>query len=83
MIDFYQDSESGYDYGIIGKPYKQLYRSTQEDSSSNVLVNYKNDGGMSSVEVGNDEEFFVEVKYRKDTSDEYGEDVFMFNPYFV
>ena len=82
IIDYYQDSESSYDFGMIGNVDTQLERASSADHSSKLLVNVKGYNGWTEVHVGKVTSGYIEVKYKKDGSDNSGTDTFMVNPYF-
>ena len=78
-------AESNYDYGIIGQPNVELTLNNTDDGatgSAKVLKNFK---GLSTPTVQQfiynsvENEFFIYVKYRKDSSGDNSNDSFQFN----
>ena len=78
-------AEANYDYGIIGKPNVELTLNNTDDGttgSAKVLKSFK---GLSTATVQQftfspaEDEFFIYVKYRKDSSGDNSNDSFQFN----
>lgn len=74
-MDWYQDSENGYDYGMFSELGNEL--GMDSEPSGNIAFNAQNQSGESTYEYGwIDYDTYIYVKYRKDGSGSNGEDIF-------
>ena len=79
VISCYQSSESGYDFGLLSTLDKPLNADANVDSA-NVFANHKGLSGNATTTYSNVSagEHFIYIKYRKDSSQSNGSDVFKF-----
>lgn len=80
-IVYTSDDESRYDYAIFGKIDTSLLTSNSEDNSSNVYHSGRGESSTAeqtltyTIPAGT---HYVDIKYRKDTSYDYGNDTLQF-----
>lgn len=78
-------AETNYDYGIIGQPNVELTLNNTDDGATGTTKVLKNFKGLSTATVQQftynslENDFFVYIKYRKDSSGDSNNDSFQFN----
>ena len=79
VISCYQSSENGYDFGLLSTLDKTLNADANVDSA-NVFANHKGLSGNATTTYSNVSagEHSIYIKYRKDSSQSNGSDVFKF-----
>ena len=83
-MDYINYAEANYDYGLVSKLNTTLTSSSTADSSTNVLLNCRNNSAstMKTLDLGKVEGYYY-VKFIKDSSTHSNNDSFKFNIRFV